>query len=109
MTIKAADNILPLPLDNNKTNAAESNEHKEFVFNKVLFDTDALSALQSIFNSSDSVGSKSASVKFMITLQDETGLQNLGYSKEQIDQMKPQEAENILKAGIKAEHFYDVI
>jgi hypothetical protein len=109
MTNKATDNILQIPQDIDKTNAAESNEHKEFVFNKVLFDTNALSALQSIFSSSDSVASKSASVKFMITLQDETDLLSLGYSKEQIDRLKPQEAENILKAGIKAEHFYDVI
>jgi hypothetical protein len=67
----------------------------------VLFDLDALSTLQSIFDSSEAVGSKSASVKFMITIQDVADLYSLGYSKEQIDQFKPQEAADILKAGKK--------
>ena len=79
------------------------NDNKDFVFDKVLFDIDALTALESIFNSSDSVGSKSVSVKFMITIQDENDLQILGYSKEQIDKLKPQEAADIIQAGIKAD------
>ena len=60
-----------------------------------LFDTNALSILGSVFNTScrdnfDTVGcSKTASLKFMITLQDEIDLQNLGYSKEEIDSAWP--------------------
>ena len=99
MTTKTTDNFLPIP--DNMTTSAVDNDHKDFVFDKVLFDIDALSSLQSIFNSAESVGSKSASVKFMITNQDETNLLILGYSKEQIDQLKPQEAEDILKSGKK--------
>lgn len=76
-------------------------ENKEFVFYKVLFDTDALTTMESILNSS--AGSKPASVKFMITIQDKVDLENLGYSKEQIDKLKPQEAEDIIKAGSKLE------
>jgi len=45
----------------------------------------------------------SASVKFMITIQDEADLQSLGFSKEQIYKLKPQEAEDILRSGMKAE------
>ena len=41
--------------------------------------------------------SKTASVKFMITMQDEKDLRNLGYSQAQIDKIKPQEAVDILK------------
>jgi hypothetical protein len=76
-------------------------DNKEFVFDKVLFDTDALSAMESILNSS--AGSNSASVKFMITIQDKADLENLGYSKEQIDKLKPQEASDIIKSGTKFE------
>ena len=101
MTIKTTDG--PLPLDIKKPAAVVRNDNKDFVFEKVLFGIEALSALQSLSDSSDSVGSKSASVKFMITIQDEADLQNLGFSKEQIDKLKPQEAEDILKSGTKAE------
>ncbi len=41
---------------------------------------------------------KSASVKFMITRQEESALQKLGYSQEQIYRLKPHEAAKILKA-----------
>jgi hypothetical protein len=102
MTNKATDNLLPIPEINKTTSVAANNDHKDFVFDKVLFDIDALSSLQSIFDSADSVGTKSVSVKFMITLKDEADLRSLGYSKEQIDQLKPQEAEDILKYGTKA-------
>ena len=97
MTNKANNTILPIP-EINKTTVAVNHD---FVFDKVLFDIDALSSLQSIFASADSVASKSVSVKFMITIQEEADLQVLGYSKEQIDRLKPQEAEDILKSGTK--------
>lgn len=103
MTINSKDNILPLQLDIINPSTSSSNVNKDFVFDKVLFDIDALSSLQSIFDSADSAGSKSASVKFMITSKDESDLQLLGYSNEQINQLKPQEAEDILKSGTKAE------
>ncbi len=103
MIHKATDNLLPIP--DNMTTPAMNNDHKDFVFDKVLFDIDALSTLQTIFDSAESVGSKTASVKFMITLQDEADLRSLGYSKEQIDQLKPQDAEDILKSGTKAERY----
>jgi len=86
-----------------------SNNDKDVVFNKELFDTNALSILGSVFNTScldifdTEAGTKSVSVKFMITLQDEADLQNLGYSKEYIDKLKPQEADDIIKSGVKAE------
>ena len=102
MTIKGTDNVLPIP-DIKKPTTNAVNDHKDFVFDKVLFDIDALSSLQAIFDSADSAGSKSASLKFMITSKDESDLQLLGYSMEQINQLKPQEAEDILKSGMKAE------
>lgn len=43
--------------------------------------------------------SRTASVKFMITMQDEEGLRKLGYSQAEIDKIKPQEALDILRAG----------
>lgn len=86
-----------------------SSNKNDVVFNKELFDTNALSILGSVFNTScqDNFNmeacTKSVSVKFMITLQDEADLKALGYSKEQIDQLKPHEAEDIIKSGSKAE------
>lgn len=102
MMSKALDSLLPLPIQI-ESSTVTVNSDKDFVFNKVIFDMDELSALQSIFNSSDSLNSKSASVKFMITIQDEADLQSLGYSKAQIDTFKPQEAEDLIQAGIKAD------
>ncbi len=82
-----------MPFDNNV---------EDFVFDTALFDLNALTALDNIYKSLESVGSKSASVKFMITLQEEADLTALGYSKEQINKLKPLEAEDILKSGINA-------
>jgi hypothetical protein len=70
----------------------------------VLFDVEAVSILQSIFNCSGEPAieegfSKTASVKFMITMQDEKDLRDLGYSQAQIDKIKPQEVEDILKGS----------
>jgi hypothetical protein len=70
----------------------------------VLFNENAIAILQAVFNSSEKPAPeselpKTASVKFMITLQDEEDLRKLGYSQSQIDKIKPQEAEQILKAG----------
>ncbi|MDU0457593.1 MAG: hypothetical protein RW306_02575 [Geobacteraceae bacterium] len=103
MTINSKDNILPMEQHNEKSASTASNPTKDFVFEKAMFDIEALSSLQSIFDSADSAGSKSASVKFMITSKDKSDLQLLGYSIEQINQLKPQEAEDILKSGTKAE------
>jgi hypothetical protein len=68
-----------------------------------MFDEKAVSILQAVFNCSgesatEDCFSKTASVKFMITMQDEKDLRNLGYSQSQIDKIKPQEAEDILKS-----------
>jgi len=74
-----------------------------FVFDTEVFDSNALSVLDSIYKSLESVDQKTASVKFMITKQEEADLKALGYSKEQIDRLKPQEAANIIQSGLKAE------
>jgi len=47
--------------------------------------------------------SKTASVKFMITMQDEKKLRDLGYSQAQIEKLKPEEARNLIEAGTKAD------
>ena len=101
MTSKTIEKLLPLSRDIESSTVTVNNSD-DFVFDKVLFDIDALTALQTIFNSSDSADSKSARVKFMITIQDEADLQALGYSKEQINKFKPQEAADILSAGTEA-------
>ena len=101
MTSKSIENPLPLPIGIENSTIIVNNPD-DFVCDNVLFDIDALTALQTIFNSSDSADSKSARVKFMITIQDEADLQALGYSKEQIDKLKPQEAADILTAGTEA-------
>lgn len=71
---------------------------------QVIFNVQALSILQDVFNGTveatpEECSSKSASLKFMITHLDEENLRNLGYSQSQIDKLKPQEVEDILKAG----------
>jgi hypothetical protein len=38
----------------------------------------------------------------MITIQDEKDLLDLGYSQAQIEKIKPQEASEIIQAGMKA-------
>ncbi|MDD2273835.1 MAG: hypothetical protein PHP95_14225 [Desulfuromonadaceae bacterium] len=73
-------------------------------FGPVMFNAQALSILQGVFTSTvepttEECPSKSASMKFMITHLDEENLRNLGYSQSQIDKLKPQEVEDILKAG----------
>jgi hypothetical protein len=85
---------------------------EDFERGSVMFDTNAVSVLQSIFGLSSEPllgettsaedSSKTARVKFMITLQEEISLSGLGYSQAQINMMKPQEAEDILRAGTKA-------
>ena len=74
-----------------------------FVFDTGVFDSKALFALDSIYKSLESMDQKSVSVKFMITIQDETDLKALGYSNDQIYKLNPQEAEDIIQAGTKAE------
>ena len=101
MTSKTIEKLLPLSRDIESSTVTVNNSD-DFVFDRVLFDIDALTVLQSLFNPSESVDSKSARVKFMITIQDETDLQGLGYSKEQINKFKPQEAADILSAGTEA-------
>lgn len=100
MISQSMKNLLPLSLDINKPTTTVCNDNN-FVFNGVLFDTETLSALQEVFSPSqditDTRGSKSASVKFMITMKDEADLRKLGYNKAQIDALKPQEAADILK------------
>ena len=109
MITKSTENPLGSPLQINTTKTNFSNANKGFVFDKVMFDIDSLSALQSLFdpscqnNSNTKAFTKAASVKFMITIQDEADLLTLGYSKAQIDALKPQEAANIIQAGTKAE------
>ena len=73
----------------------------------MVFDPKAVSILQAIFNPvnppvPEEVQAKKASVKFMITSQDEEELRILGYSRAQIHRIKPQEAAEILQAGRKA-------
>jgi hypothetical protein len=74
---------------------------------------EAVSILQSTFDASGNGGNavaeqpgeglpKTASFKFMITLQDERDLGDLGYSRQQIEKLKPQEAGEIIKAGTRA-------
>jgi len=82
---------------------AFDNNDEGFVFDTAAFNSSALSALDYIYNSLESVDQKTASVKFMITIQEEADLKELGYSKEQIDKLKPQEAANIIQSGLKAE------
>lgn len=109
MTTESVETPTPLPRNIKKPTSTVGAPGKEFVFDKVMFDPEVLSALQSVFNPSgqdnfDSKGfTKTACVKFMITIQDELDLHNLGYSKTQIDKLKPHEAADILQAGTKAE------
>jgi len=82
---------------------AFDNNDLGFVFDTAVFDSNALSALDSIYKSLESVDQKAASVKFMITMQEEADLNSLGYGKEQINKLKPQEAVIIIQSGLKAE------
>ncbi|OGU13183.1 MAG: hypothetical protein A2076_07885 [Geobacteraceae bacterium GWC2_53_11] len=102
MIIKSKDfpahaiNVVPTP-------AADNGVNDGFTYDPVMFDTTTASMLLSIFDKPDDSEerSKTASVKFMITMQDEMELRGLGYSQAQIDTLKPQEAEDILRAGAK--------
>lgn len=86
-----------------------------------FFNENAAAILQGIFtpfNAYDATGAVSgqgaaggsdsqattASVKFMITTQDEKELLALGYTQAQIDRLKPEEAADILKEGRKPSH-----
>jgi hypothetical protein len=82
----------PLPLDIKKSKAKASKNNVDAVF-KDQIKVETISEEDS----------KSASVKFMITIQDEIELRNLGYSEAQIYQLKPQKAAEIIHAGMKAE------
>ena len=79
--------------------------------NNMVLDPETITLLQSIFNNPGSKAdepereagsSNTASVKFMITIQDENDLRDLGYSQAQIDKMKPQEARDLLQSGTMA-------
>jgi hypothetical protein len=73
----------------------------------VVFNMEAVPILQLLFEncaepSSGDVPAKTACVKFMLTMQDEAALRELGYSQEQIDKFKPQDAAEIILARTKA-------
>lgn len=79
-----------------------------FKRDQVVFNTEAVSLVQMLIESGleSSIGgssSKTASVKFMLTIQDEKDLRKLGYSQIQIDNIKPQEAADIIKSATKAD------
>lgn len=84
----------------------------------VFFSAEALSILQGVFSApqeetesspeskeeppeESEAGAKTASVKFMITAQDEEELRRLGYAQAEIDRLKPQEAADIISAGTR--------
>lgn len=88
---------------NHSTENISAKENENFVFDQVMLNENSLSDLHSILNGLVELpASKSASVKFMITKQDETELHSLGYSKEQIDKLRPDEAVEIIKNATKA-------
>ena len=92
MKTKSTKSPQPLPLGIKKSKA-----------NVSMANVDAVFKDQIKVEPTSEEGSKSASVKFMITMQDEIELRYLGYSETQIYKLKPQEAANILHAGTKAE------
>jgi hypothetical protein len=69
----------------------------------VIFDAAAVSILENVFNYPGEATAKTASIKFMITRQDENALCSLGYSQVAVEKMTPQEAAAIIQAGIRAE------
>lgn len=78
----------------------------------VVFDTSAVSILQMMMDAPggsalENASSKSASVKFMITIQDERDLAALGYGQEQINRLKPQEVEEIIRRGLYNKELLD--
>jgi hypothetical protein len=78
---------------------------KESPGGELMVSDEAVSILRSIFQSPCAEGFdapvKAASVKFMITAQDEKELRELGYSQTEIDKIRPQDAADILKAAGK--------
>lgn len=75
--------------------------------NQLVFNSEAVSIVRLLMehDMESLIGgapSKTASVKFMLTMQDENNLRNLGYCKEHIDKMKPQEAADIIQSATKA-------
>ena len=124
MTITSSKDLLPRALDIEPA-PDESDAARGAAAQPVIFDAQAASILLSIFNvptppdfSAALVAHEkamlgqaggeraslagTASVKFMITAQDERDLRQLGYSQEQIDKFRPQEAADILRAGAAA-------
>jgi len=123
MIIKSTEYILAPAPDLNQNSTVEKNAD-DSMFNPLMFDANSASMILSAFQCSGSeevekvdsttdgmsigngeVCSTTASVKFMITMQDEQDLLSLGYNQEQIDKLKPQEVADILKtsgvAGIR--------
>ena len=110
MIIKSKENVPYQVLGIKPAPDNSSNRNDDIGRELGMFDAEAVSILQSVFECSGHGDvdkheglSKTARVKFMITIQDEIGLRNLGYSQAQIDKIKPQEAMDILQSGTKAE------
>lgn len=86
----------------------EKKADKDFVFAAEMFNANDMFVLQSIIDTASNGAlqekniSKTASVKFMITLQDQKELRTLGYTQEQIDKIKPQDASDIIQKRIKS-------
>ncbi len=107
MNIKI-ETLLTEPPGIEEPSAVENTVHDDYVFDSTLLGAKGISVLESIFTSAVDLSlveelSHTASVKFMITKQDETELNRLGYSAAQINTIKPQEAADIILAGTKAE------
>lgn len=107
MTAKSSETPQELSLQDPAATGSDVNEG--FVCNLEMLGANGISVLQSIcglvseeYATGERI-SKTASVKFMITMQDEKELCKLGYSQEQINKIKPQEVFEILQARTKAE------
>ena len=102
--------------DCNQYLAEDKSENDHAQFDIHMFDEKSASNILSIFRCPDSENieamdetadgaseacSNTASIKFMITSQDENNLLNLGYSQTQINKLKPQEVADILKNAEK--------
>jgi hypothetical protein len=83
----------------------------DIINNNLVLSPETICMLQSLFPGAggkanepamDADLPKTASVKFMITLEDEKNLGELGYSQAQIGKMKPNDAAEILQAGARA-------
>ena len=107
MNIKIETPLIEPP-DIVASSVEESAVQDDFVFDSTLLGAKGISVLESIFTSAADPSmveglTNTASVKFMITKQDEEDLRRLGYNTAQIDTIKPQEAADIINAGTKAE------